>query len=152
MTTFEDVAATALHVRAIGEAISTEPGTPELWARGHNSVLLGVDFTGREDINYHAMMNAEPLTVAEANLRFKVADANHLGFVYDMTFDKPDIEPVAVVGLAVTEAVSWFQAVEHIWLSPIASFDTEQAVLHVVAPNDPDRWRAVCPQVEPFVP
>jgi len=148
---FDEAASNALQVEVIGETISSVPGTPELWAKGHNAVVLGVDFAGREDITYHTMMNAGALTTTEATLTFSdPGDGTHVEFVYTMAFTQPDIEPLAVAGLANAETISWFQAVDHLWIAPIASVENGQAALHVLVSNAPDRWRKTCPTVKPL--
>lgn len=151
MTTSDSPAATNLPVLGIAESVSNIAGRPEVWSRGFNAVMLGVDFTGREDIIYRAMMDAKPLLAEDAYLGFKEVGDGHTGFVYQFTFDD-ETDPVSAVGVAGPKAISWFQAAPIVWLTTIDSFDTGQSPLYVMAPNDPSRWRTERPDVAPFTP
>jgi hypothetical protein len=115
-----------------------DPSTPSGWAEVP-AVMLLVDFSGREDIVYAAMVEAESLLADDAGLAITAADNNGTClYLFGITFEGQ--QPLDIAGVASPEAIRMFADAEMLL---IASADQEHdggAPILAFAPNDPSRW------------
>ena len=115
-----------------------DPSTPSGWAEVP-AVMLLVDFSGREDIVYAAMLEAESLLADDAEVAITAADRNGTClYLFGITFEGQ--QPLDIAGVATPEAIRMFADAEMLL---IASADQEHdggAPILAFAPNDPTRW------------
>lgn len=120
--------------------VEPDPTTESGWAEA-SAVLLLLDLSGREDIVYHAMMDASPLAADGGTLQ--TCDPDREGtLAYLLTADfGDDIEPLQIAGLATQEAIAMFAGAEFLLLTDDArTTDDDSAPIFAIIPNDPIRW------------
>jgi hypothetical protein len=116
-----------------------DPSTESGWAEVPAVVLL-VDFKGREDVVYTAMMQAAPLEAEDAGLAISAGVDGASVYLFAVTFN--GVEPLDLAGVAPEEARLMFANAEMVLL---ASADQERdggAPILAFVPNDPLRWVA----------
>lgn len=141
-----------LGMSAVTHPAYPDPSTESGWA-DVPAVLLLLDLTGREDIVYHAMMDASPLAADEGVLQTSEPDDSGT-CVYLLTADFGDgIEWLRIAGVAPEEAIAMFSRAEILLLSDDArTTDDDTAPVFAMLPNDPIRWSyllpATCPDAD----
>lgn len=120
-----------------------DPSTESGWAEVP-AVMLLVDFSGREDIVYAAMIEAASLWAEDAALAITAPRADGTcAYLFAIAFDGE--HPLDIAGVASQEAIRLFANAEMLL---IASADQEYdggAPVLAFAPNDPARWAARLP-------
>lgn len=122
-----------------------DPTTDTGWA-DVPAVMLLVNFSGREDIVYAAMMQEESLLAADLELRITApADAGTCLYLMTITFDGED--PLDIAGVADQEAIAMFGEAELLLIASADQAQDDGAPVLAFAPNDPARWidRLVAP-------
>lgn len=120
--------------------VEPDPKTESGWAEAA-TVLLLLDLHGREDVVYHAMMDASPLAADGGTLQ--TCDPDREGtLAYLLTADfGDDIEPLQIAGLATQAAIAMFAGAEFLLLTDDArTTDDDTAPIFAIMPNDPIRW------------
>ena len=131
--------------QATNVAICTYPGYPDPtthtgWA-DIPAVLLGVDLTGREDIEYTAMIGESILRVDNGTLAVAEPVDGERIWLMGLQFDN-DLPDLDIVGIADDETVEMFAEAELIVITTEARMeraDGKVAVL-ILAANDRSRW------------
>lgn len=115
-----------------------DPTTETGWA-DVPAVMLLVDFSGREDIVYAAMMQAAALFADDLELRITAAaDAGTCLYLMTIAFDGED--PLDIAGVADQEAIALFGEAELLLIASADQTHDDGAPILAFAPNDPDRW------------
>ena len=115
-----------------------DPTTDTGWA-DVPAVMLLVNFSGREDIVYAAMMQGAALFADDLELRITATD-EHGVCVYLMTIDLGLVAELEIAGVADQEAVGMFAEAEMLLLSSIDQAHDDGAPVLAFAPSDPVRW------------
>lgn len=115
-----------------------DPSTSSGWAEVP-AVMLLINFTGREDIVYAAMMKSASLLASDLELRVTPpSDSGTSLYLMTITFESE--EPLDIAGVADRAAIGMFAEAE---LLLLASVDQEQdggAPVLAFAPNDRVQW------------
>lgn len=115
-----------------------DPSTPSGWAEVP-AVMLLVNFAGREDIVYSAMMQGTSLLADESDLRI-TAPADNGTCAYLMTIAFEGEDPVDIAGVANQEAIGTFANAELLLLASVDQEHDGGAPVLAFAPNDRTRW------------
>jgi len=115
-----------------------DPATSSGWAEVP-AVMLLVDFAGREDIVYAAMMNASSLLADD--LKLEITPPSESGTsLYLMTITFETGEPLDIAGVADAEAVGMFAEAELLLLASVDQEHDDGAPVLVFAPNHRAQW------------
>ncbi len=115
-----------------------DPTTDTGWA-DVPAVMLLVNFSGREDIVYAAMMQEESLLAADLEFRITAtADAGTCLYLMTITFDGEG--PLDIAGVADQEAIAMFGEAELLLIASADQAQDDGAPVLAFAPNDPARW------------
>lgn len=117
-----------------------DPSTPTGWADVPAALLL-LDLVGREDIVYHAMMEASSLAADGGALQ--TSDPDDIGTcVYLLTADfGNEVDLLRIAGVAPQEAIGIFSRAEILLLSDdTRTTEDNTAPIFAIMPNDPIRW------------
>ncbi len=118
-----------------------DPTQPTGWAE-IPAVMIGADLTGREDIEYTAMINESIIPVDDATLAIGAPVDGIRVWLLGLHFDN-GLEDLDLVGLADAETVDMFAVAELLLVTTEARIS---AIDHLVGPlllvsNDSKRWR-----------
>lgn len=136
----------ALACRVTIMAPATYPGYPDPtrptgWA-DIPAVILAADLSGREDIEYTAMLNRAIIPVDDATLAISEPNDGGRIWLLGLHFDN-GLEDLDLVSLADTETIAMFTQAELLLVTTEArmnnSVDNRAAALILVS-NDPQRW------------
>ncbi len=118
-----------------------DPSRPTGWA-DIPAVVLAADLTGREDIEYTAMINRKIILVDDGELMITAPNDGMRLWLLGLHFDNglPDLD---LVGLADTDAVEAFAHAEVLLVTTEARLskatDAQVGAL-ILTSNDPSRW------------
>ena len=117
-----------------------DPTTPSGWAE-IPAALLAADFTGREDIEYTAMIDQTIIVVDDATLAIAEPVNGERIWLIGLRFDN-DLPDLDLVGIADADTIATFAQAEIILITTEARLrqaDGQVAAL-ILTSNDPDRW------------
>lgn len=115
-----------------------DPSTASGWAE-LPAVMLLVDFTGREDVVYAAMIGAQALWANDISLQTTRPNPDGTClYLITMTFD--GLDPLDLAGVATPDALAVFVLAELLLLTSSSQVTDDAAPILAFAPNDPTSW------------